>query len=100
MTNIFCNFNKRRLTIGNDGLIGAYNINITSNITGDFLFGGDTSHENKRMVLLPGENITIKLPFIFGFGRIHVHYTISGLNVEDISYSYNVFFFGFLRFFL
>jgi hypothetical protein len=97
MADIYCDFNKGRFTISNEGPIGAYNISATSNITGRLLLRSDNIQETYVIALKPSENISI-IPYMFGFGRVNLEYTITGLNVEKTTYGYDGFLLGFFFF--
>jgi hypothetical protein len=81
-TELTCTYHQKTWRIQNLGIIGAYNISIQYDVTGGLYLGMNKQYNEQMNVILPGEEIQVDTPELFGFGLVTQNLTVTGLNIK------------------
>ena len=75
----------KTVEIVNTGDYDAVDVVWNVNITGGFIFGGDTSSEGEADILAAGDSLQIDLPQPIGLGIVNIEITVHATNANDVT---------------
>lgn len=93
-TDISCGF-EGNWVVENNGLIGAYNLSCTLEVTGN-IFVGVHEQTDQLTVIFPGEKqkVIVISQMLFGFGKVTLELLVEGLNINPATCSVTGFLIG------